>query len=34
LLPASLFNEVRERTDDLRTRMHSWRRPGARPSSG
>jgi transglutaminase-like putative cysteine protease len=34
LLPASLFNEVRERTDDLRTRMHSWRRPGTRPSSG
>jgi hypothetical protein len=34
MLPASLLNEVRERADDLRARMHAWRRPGERPSSG
>jgi hypothetical protein len=34
LLPASLLNEVRERADELRSRLHTWRRPGERPSSG
>jgi len=34
MLPASLLNEFRERADDLRARMHAWRRPGERPSSG
>jgi hypothetical protein len=34
MLPASLLNEIRERADDLRSRMHAWRRPGERPSSG